>query len=81
LIPGFPESGRPRIRTGWTGRVRSGRSKTGRVGSGRVGSSMSFFQIVLPAPVLDLSVLTDHEYDRFKHGSGQIAATDRTGQV
>jgi hypothetical protein len=60
-FPGFP--GRARVRTGWTGRVGTGLK--------RVGSSTGFFQIFLPASVLNPPVLTGHESDRFEHGLGQ----------
>jgi hypothetical protein len=54
------------VRAGWTGRV---------------GSSTSFFQIFLPASVLDPSVLTGHESDGFKHGSGRGGSRGRIPRV
>jgi hypothetical protein len=52
---------------------------SGRVGTGlkRVGSSTYFFQIFLPAPVLDPPVLTGHGSDGFEHGSDRGGSRGR----
>jgi hypothetical protein len=47
-----------------------------RVGSDRV---RIFFQIFLPAPVLDPPVLTDHRSDGFEHGLDQDESRPRVG--
>jgi hypothetical protein len=55
----------------------------GRVGTGpkRVRSSMGFFEIFLPAPVLDPSVLMGHGFDGLDHESGRIGSRPRVQRV
>jgi hypothetical protein len=54
-----------------------------RVGTGlkRVGSSTIFFQIFLPTPVLDPSVLTGHWSGGFEYGSDRGGSRPQIGRV
>jgi hypothetical protein len=58
-------------------------SRVSWVGTGlkRVGFSTSFFQIFLPAYVLDPPVLTGHGSDGFEYGSDRVKLRPRVGRV
>jgi hypothetical protein len=60
-----------------------GLGRSGRIGTGPNGSGLArvFFEIFLPASVLNPSVLTGYGFDGLDHGSGQVGSRPRVQLV